>query len=192
MDKKPAYVEEQEEEFSGSDLEFPQLRIAQSNSPQLNKEKEEYIEKLSVGELFNSLTSEVYGKNIDFTPICFWKETLIFNEVPQQYNNYLVSVSGDLVILAMKGSNVRVSKRLNSFIKLRKSAMFANVFSLTTTYLEGPKGSWYSFIVGQNPVWVDKSLYEGFKVLAEHYSKEHPKISWQEDEYETPKDDIPF
>lgn len=192
MDKRPAYVEEQEEEFSGSDLEFPQVRVAQTGSPQLNKEKEEYIEKLSVGELFNSLTGEIYGKTVDFTPIVFWKETLVFNEVPTVYNNYLVSVKGDLMILAMKGSNVRVSKKMNSFIKLRKAAMYANVFSLTTVYLEGDKGNWYSFTVGQNPQWVDKDLYNGFKVLSDHYSQEHPKISWQDDQHEIPKDDIPF
>lgn len=191
MDKKPAYVEEQEEEFAGSDLEFPQLRVAQSNSPQLNKEKEEYIEKLTVGELFNSLTAEVYGKTVGFTPICFWKEILTFNELPVQYNNYLVSVNGDLVILAMKGSNVRVSKKMNSYIKLRKAAMYANVFSLTTVYLEGDKGNWYSFVVGQNPQWVEKALYEGYRVLSEHYSKEPPKISWKEDQ-EKIDDDIPF
>lgn len=191
MDKKPAYVEEQEEQFSGSDLEFPQIRVAQTGTPQLNPEKSEYIEKLKVGELFNSLTGEIYGKTIDFTPICFWIENLTFNEMPTQYNNYLVSVKGDLVILAMKGSNVRVSKKMNSFIKLRKTAMYANIFSLSTTYLESDKGSWYSFVVGQNPQWVDKDLYNGYKVLSDHYSKEPPKISWKEEE-ETVKDDIPF
>lgn len=192
MDKRPAYVEEQEEEFSGSDLEFPQVRVAQTGSPQLNKEKEEHIEKLTVGELFNSLTGKVYGKSLQFTPITFWKETIVFNEVPTVYNNYLVNVDGDLMILAMKGSNVRVSKKLNSFIKLRKAKMYASVFSLSTVYLEGDKGNWYSFVVGQNPQWVDKDLYSGFKSLSDHYSKEPPKISWQEDSYETPKDDIPF
>ncbi len=43
------------------DLQLPRLALAQGLSPQLNKKKPEYIDGLSLGDVFNSETGEVLG-----------------------------------------------------------------------------------------------------------------------------------
>lgn len=44
------------------DMKMPRLAIAQGMSPAMQPGKPEYIDDLKLGQLFNSLTGEVYGK----------------------------------------------------------------------------------------------------------------------------------
>ena len=57
--------------FTAEELQLPFLKLAQSLSPELDKNDAKYIEGLGAGEMFNSLTSEVY-KEADVIP-CYTK-----------------------------------------------------------------------------------------------------------------------
>ena len=57
--------------FTAEELQLPFLKLAQSLSPELDKNDAKYIEGLGAGEMFNSLTSEVY-KETDVIP-CYTK-----------------------------------------------------------------------------------------------------------------------
>jgi len=46
--------------FDSSELQIPFVRLAQQMSPQINKKDAQYIEGLSSGDMFNTLTNAVY------------------------------------------------------------------------------------------------------------------------------------
>ena len=48
--------------ITADELQMPRLALAQGLSPELDPTSPKYIEDLKVGDAFNSLTSEVYGK----------------------------------------------------------------------------------------------------------------------------------
>ena len=58
---KNAHVEQ---EFDSSELQFPNLIIAQTNSKALIRGHEAFIEGLKAGDMYNSLTREVYGDKV--------------------------------------------------------------------------------------------------------------------------------
>ena len=49
--------------FTSDDLRLPRLTIAQKTSKQIEEGTPEYIEGLKFGDLFNDLSSEIYGKD---------------------------------------------------------------------------------------------------------------------------------
>ena len=49
--------------IGSDDLQMPRLALAQGLSPELDPSSPKYIEDLKVGDAFNSLTGEVYGKD---------------------------------------------------------------------------------------------------------------------------------
>jgi len=53
------------EEVTKDDLIIPRLMISQALSPQLSKSKPQFIEGLGQGELFNSVTGETYGQEVE-------------------------------------------------------------------------------------------------------------------------------
>ncbi len=53
------------EDITSSTMAIPFVRILQKLSPQLNKQKPEYIEGAEEGDWFNSTTKEVYGPEIN-------------------------------------------------------------------------------------------------------------------------------
>ncbi len=64
---RPAFITEGDqrgtENITTKDIRPPALRIAQSMSPQTKKQNMAYIEGLTEGELFNSMTNQVYGED---------------------------------------------------------------------------------------------------------------------------------
>ena len=48
------------EEVTSSDIQIPFLRIIQALSPQIKKTDSEFIEGASQGDIFNTVTQEVY------------------------------------------------------------------------------------------------------------------------------------
>lgn len=50
------------ENLDRNELKLPRLAIAQGLSPQLDPDKPEYIEDLRQGDMFNSVSGEVYGR----------------------------------------------------------------------------------------------------------------------------------
>lgn len=59
-------------------LQIPRLQVAQPLSPQMIRSKPEYIEKLMVGQFFNSLTREIYGDEVLVVPVKYSMSRLKF------------------------------------------------------------------------------------------------------------------
>lgn len=58
------------EHITKDDVQMPRMALAQGLSPQIQEGDPTYVEGLKVGQMFNSLTSEIYGKGpIHFTII---------------------------------------------------------------------------------------------------------------------------
>lgn len=50
------------EHVTQDDIVVPRILIAQQMSPQVNPEKPAYMEELRIGQMFNGLTGQIYGK----------------------------------------------------------------------------------------------------------------------------------
>ena len=72
-EKALTFLEEQAgaglENIDIRDMSLPFLRIAQSLSPQLEKDNEAYIPGLELGMFFNTVTKKIYGREINLIPI---------------------------------------------------------------------------------------------------------------------------
>jgi len=64
------------EGISADQLAMPRLQVSQGMSPQVMRNKPEYIEGLTVGQLFNTVTQEVYGSKIQVIPVKFSRSRL--------------------------------------------------------------------------------------------------------------------
>lgn len=69
--------------FDSSEMQIPFVRVAQSLSPQLNKKKPEYIEGLSAGDAFNTLTSEHWAGETGLVVIPCFQTTKYLEFVPR-------------------------------------------------------------------------------------------------------------
>jgi len=88
QEELPAYLAKQDPEAGGrgsegvstDDLVIPRLELAQALSPCINKKKPEYIEGIEIGDLYNNITRENYGPNVNVVPVLFKKEYLIWKD----------------------------------------------------------------------------------------------------------------
>ena len=62
------------EEVTTSDKVLPRVDVLQALSPQIKKSDPAYIEGAEQGQIFNTVTGEVYGDSINFIPVYFRKE----------------------------------------------------------------------------------------------------------------------
>ena len=96
----PEYLRDQVGNQAGSedvgrdDVLIPRLALAQDGmSPQLKKAHESYIPGLQAGDLFNSVTGEIYGAKVQVVPLVFFKNFIEFvpisagGGVKQMYNS---------------------------------------------------------------------------------------------------------
>lgn len=60
------------------DFQIPRLQIAQALSPQLARNKPEYIPGLMVGQFFNTVTNQIYGDSVVVIPIKYSVSRLRF------------------------------------------------------------------------------------------------------------------
>jgi hypothetical protein len=77
-----------EDEVGGSGLQnvnetdqlVPRLQIAAGTSKQIMKGDEKHIPGLQVGEIFNTVTKEVYGDSVAVIPVWFSKNRILFDK----------------------------------------------------------------------------------------------------------------
>lgn len=85
-DDRPSYLPAVNEGSRGSenvgtdDLIIPRLDVLQDLSPQRKKSDPAYIEGAEEGMLFNTVTGELYGKQVFFIPVHYIKEWLIWKK----------------------------------------------------------------------------------------------------------------
>lgn len=85
----PDYLQEMkgqrlgQENVSQEDVLIPRLGLCQSLSPQKKKNNEAFIENLEEGDLFNTVSQEIYGRSITLIPIFFFKTFIHFKPIKE-------------------------------------------------------------------------------------------------------------
>lgn len=84
----PSYIKQGgnrgSENVTNEDLQLPRINVCQDLSPQKDKDEEQYIEGCKIGDLFNTLTGELYPDNqVNFTPITFQKRWFVWKDQDQ-------------------------------------------------------------------------------------------------------------
>ena len=80
----PDYIKEDSnrgsENVTANDLVIPRIDVIQALSPQRNKSKDAYIKGAEEGIFFNSVTNKLYGEGIEFVPVHFVIEYIIWRD----------------------------------------------------------------------------------------------------------------
>lgn len=69
-----------QENVSVDDLVIPRINLVQSLSPERDKKDPAYIEGIEEGQIFNSLTREVYGESTIVVPVMYRREYQVWNK----------------------------------------------------------------------------------------------------------------
>lgn len=69
------------ENVSREDLVLPRLSVCQAMSPQRKKTMPQYIEGLADGEMFNTVTKDIYGERVEVIPILYSKSRIYFRDL---------------------------------------------------------------------------------------------------------------
>lgn len=76
----PAYLQVKDdlgvENIESSDVVIPRIKICQSTSTQIKEE----VQGIKDGDIYNSLTKEVYGDTINLVILLYWKSTIWFTD----------------------------------------------------------------------------------------------------------------
>ena len=82
----PSYISESRaglENVGKEQLSFPRISIAQDSSPSTKKKSSEYIDGIEAGDLFNTLTREIYTRPLTVVPILFFHSYIKFRPQDQ-------------------------------------------------------------------------------------------------------------
>lgn len=82
----PDYVESTGaglENVTRGDITFPRIQIAQSSSPVTKKSDDRHIEGIEEGDLYNTLTKEIYKTPLRVVPIYFFKHYIKFRPMEE-------------------------------------------------------------------------------------------------------------
>jgi len=71
------------ENATRDDLILPRLSICQSLTPQRKPQNPLYIKGLEEGQLFNTVTGEVYGGSVELIPLVFTKSRIYFRDMKE-------------------------------------------------------------------------------------------------------------
>ena len=71
------------ENMDRQDMTLPRLGLAQALSPQLSESEPKYIDGLRAGMFFNTITREVYGKQVSLVPLLFYKTRILFGPMDE-------------------------------------------------------------------------------------------------------------
>ncbi|RLA00260.1 MAG: hypothetical protein DRQ47_09735 [Gammaproteobacteria bacterium] len=83
-DDMPGYLDRDSnrgsEGVTVDDVTIPRIGVLQDLSPQIKKQKPEYIEGAEAGQFFNNVTDELYGAEFIIVPVMFRKEYVIWKD----------------------------------------------------------------------------------------------------------------
>ena len=96
---RPAFLENDPilgfEQMRNSDVKIARVAIAQSMTRQRKRGNAAFIEGLQEGQMFNSLTGQVYGESVDFIPLYFFRTRIMFKDLDQGGGILCVAPDGD-------------------------------------------------------------------------------------------------
>jgi len=79
---RPAYLDPESrrgsEDVGQDDIALPRIEVFQALSPQIKKSDPKYIKGAEQGQMFNTISGEIYGEAIIFVPIVFRKEWIVW------------------------------------------------------------------------------------------------------------------
>ena len=78
------------ENITNDDITIPRLAIVQAGSPQRKKKDEKYIEGAEEGNIFNTVTNQLYSDSITVIP-CGYRKSYV-EWVPREKGGGLVAV----------------------------------------------------------------------------------------------------
>lgn len=85
------------ENVGQQDITIPRLKVAQALSPEIKKQKAEYIEGCEEGSVFNSATRELYQTPLVVVPVAYVRRYLEW--IPREKGGGLVNADHDETIL---------------------------------------------------------------------------------------------
>ena len=66
------------EEVGAKDMILPRIDVLQALSPQIKKSDPAFIPGAEQGQIFNTVTGEIYGQDVTFIPVMFRKEYVLW------------------------------------------------------------------------------------------------------------------
>ena len=185
-DQLPAYMDLSSqlgnESVGRDDIAIPRIAICQALSPQRKKSNDEYIAGIEEGDLFNTVTNAVFKNGIDFVPVLFVKEYIVWVsretdpkggyrgsfrteieaaefvqtqddakslEIVDTASNYGFIINDDTsveqVVISMSKSQLKVSRKFNSMIKLAGGDRFSRAYRVSTVEEKGSKGDFINY-----------------------------------------------
>jgi len=81
-DQLPSYMNPESsrgsENVDSNDVQIPRISVVQALSPQVDKDDPAYIKEAQVGDILNVLTGELYPDGLEFVPVFFEKDHLVW------------------------------------------------------------------------------------------------------------------
>lgn len=68
------------EDVTSNDITLPRIEVLQALSPQLKKSEPNYIEGSEQGQIFNTVSGEIYGDNVTIVSILFQRQFIIWQD----------------------------------------------------------------------------------------------------------------
>lgn len=212
-DQLPAYIKQGagrgNENVTSDDIQIPRISVLQALSPQIKKSDPEYIEGAEQGIIFNVLTGELYPDGIQFVPVFFEKDHLVWKtrksgggliarcasaqeaqalansddtyEYVEAPNHICILLKSDgtpdcEVSIPMPTSKQKVSRRLNSLIRLNQGDRFSRVYKLLAVEDESPSGEYWNLAV-ENVGFPQEEAYLAAEVLYDSITSGAKKYS---------------
>ena len=82
------------EDVSMKDMILPRIDVLQALSPQIKKSDPGYIPGAEQGQIFNTVTGEIYGTEVTFVPVMFRKEFVLW-KLRQHGGGFIGAFSGE-------------------------------------------------------------------------------------------------
>jgi hypothetical protein len=201
-DQVPAHIRQDSnrgsENVESQDVQIPRISVLQDLSPQIKKDKPEFIPGAEVATIFNVLTGELYPEGLEFVPVYFEKDHLVWktrkaggglirrcdsaeeaaelaatNEVYEYIespNHVCILLKDGMpdceVSIPMAVGKAKVSRKLNSLVRLNGGDRFSRVYKLSVVPDEGQGGEYYNFAV-DNVGWADEAAFGAAEKLYE-------------------------
>lgn len=71
------------DQMGKADVVLPRLALCQAMSPQRKRTNPNYIDGLADGDLFNSVSGEIYGEKVEIIPLQFAKSRIYFKDLSE-------------------------------------------------------------------------------------------------------------
>lgn len=83
-DERPDWIDPHShkgsEDVTSQDITLPRIEVLQALSPQLKKSEPNYIEGSEQGQIFNTISGEIYGSEVTIVSILFQRQFIIWQD----------------------------------------------------------------------------------------------------------------